>query len=53
MVDMHRLSCLNGWGFGNLGISAGDAAAFFYDLLGVPLAACCQSDWDFTTMVGS
>ena len=33
-VDMHDKSCLNGWGFGNLGISAGDAASFFYDLLG-------------------
>ena len=33
-VDMFERSCLNGFGFGNLGISAGDAASFFYDLLG-------------------
>jgi CubicO group peptidase (beta-lactamase class C family) len=33
-VDMYERSCLNGWGFGNLGISAQDAASFFYDLLG-------------------
>ena len=33
-IDMRDRSCLNGWGFGNLGISAKDSAAFFYDLLG-------------------
>ena len=38
-VDMHDKSCLNGWGFGNLGISAGDAASFFYDLLGTTCAS--------------
>ena len=32
--DMYNTSCLNGWGFGNIGISARNAASFFFDLLG-------------------
>lgn len=32
--DLHSASCLNGWGFGNLGISAVAAADFIFDLVG-------------------
>jgi CubicO group peptidase (beta-lactamase class C family) len=32
--DQYNRSCLNGFGFGNIGASALDAATFFYDLLG-------------------
>ena len=32
--DLHSASCLNGWGFGNVGASAAAAADFFYDLVG-------------------
>ena len=32
-VDQFRKSCLNGWAFGNVGITALDAATFVYDLL--------------------
>lgn len=33
-VDQHGLSCLNGWGFGNIGVTAIAAAAYFWDLIG-------------------
>jgi hypothetical protein len=33
-VDQYHTSCLNGWAFGNLGISARAATTFFGDLLG-------------------
>ena len=31
--DLYNTSCLNGWGFGNIGISSHDLAAFFVDLV--------------------
>lgn len=33
-VDQYHTSCLNGWAFGNIGISARAATAFYGDLLG-------------------
>jgi hypothetical protein len=33
-VDQYHTSCLNGWAFGNIGISARAATTFFGDLLG-------------------
>lgn len=32
--DFAELTCANGWGFGNIAISAGDAARFWYEYLG-------------------
>lgn len=32
--DLYDASCLNGWGFGNVGASAAVAADFFFDLVG-------------------
>jgi len=31
--DMYDTSCLNGWGFGNIGSTAHAAASFFYELM--------------------
>ena len=33
-ADQYYTSCLNGWGFGNIGASALAAASFFWDLVG-------------------
>lgn len=54
-VDLFDRSCLNGWGFGNIGSSARDAAAFFYDLLGKPAlisgaSAVDMQQWSQTPM---
>jgi CubicO group peptidase (beta-lactamase class C family) len=32
--DFDNLTCANGWGFGNIAISASDAARFWYEYLG-------------------
>ena len=32
--DFGNLTCANGWGFGNIAISAGNAARFWYEYLG-------------------
>jgi hypothetical protein len=33
-LDLYDLSCLDGWGFGNIATTAGDASRFFWELLG-------------------
>ena len=33
-MDMFGLSCLNGWGFGNIAVTAMDITKFFYYYLG-------------------
>jgi CubicO group peptidase (beta-lactamase class C family) len=43
-VDLHNDSCLNGFGFGNVGNTALDAASFFFDLVGrTPRVVSAQS----------
>ena len=32
--DFYNLTCANGWGIGNIAISAKDAARFWYEYLG-------------------
>ena len=33
-VDLFGYSCLNGWGFGNIAVTAMDISKFFYNYLG-------------------